>query len=101
MQRRLLPRRSRILPNPLQPGQSPKVRIDLCVFLCKALPSETGLLSASNATLLKDVLKKYKRSVTMGDKGGKKNKEKGQKQSAEKQKQKAKDKFDKQPKRKP
>lgn len=34
----------------------------------------------------------------MGDKGGKKNKEKGQKQSAEKQKQKAKDKFDKQPK---
>ncbi len=37
----------------------------------------------------------------MGDKGGKKDKEKGQKQSAEKQKQKARDKFDKQPKRKP
>jgi hypothetical protein len=37
----------------------------------------------------------------MGDKGGKKDKEKGQKQNAEKQKQKSKDKFDKQPKRKP
>jgi len=77
------------------------VRIDLCVFLCKAVPPETGLLSASNATLLKDVLKKHKRSDIMGDKGGKKDKEKGQKQSAEKQKQKARDKFDKQPKRKP
>ena len=37
----------------------------------------------------------------MGDKGGKKDKENGQKQNAEKQKQKSKDKFDKQPKRKP
>jgi len=37
----------------------------------------------------------------MGDKGGKKDKEKGQKQNAEKQKQNAKDKVDKQPKRKP
>jgi len=34
----------------------------------------------------------------MGDKGGKKNKEKSQKQSAEKQKQKDKGKADKQPK---
>jgi hypothetical protein len=51
--------------------------------------------------LLKDVLEKHKRSDIMGDKGGKKDKEKGQKQSAEKQKQKARDKFDKQPKRKP
>jgi len=37
----------------------------------------------------------------MGDKGGKKDKAKGQKQNAEKQIQKSKDKFDKQPKRKP
>jgi hypothetical protein len=37
----------------------------------------------------------------MGDKGGKKNKEKGQKQNAGKQKQNAKNKLDKQPKRKP
>jgi hypothetical protein len=37
----------------------------------------------------------------MGDKGGKKDKEKGQKQNAEKQKQNAKNKIDKQPKRKP
>jgi hypothetical protein len=37
----------------------------------------------------------------MGDKGGKKDKAKGQKQNAEKQKQKSKDRFDKQPKRKP
>ena len=37
----------------------------------------------------------------MGDKGGKKDKEKGQKQNAEKQKHDAKNKLDKQPKRKP
>ena len=37
----------------------------------------------------------------MGDKGGKKNKEKGQKQNTEKQKQKSKNKIDKLPKRKP
>jgi len=37
----------------------------------------------------------------MGDKGGKKDKEKGQKQNAVKQKQKSSNKFDKQPKRKP
>ena len=43
---------------------------------------------------------KERRDV-MGDKGGKKDKEKGQKQNAEKQKQKSKDKFNKQPKRKP
>lgn len=37
----------------------------------------------------------------MGDKGGKKDKEKGQKQNIEKQKQKSKNKIDKQPKRPP
>ena len=37
----------------------------------------------------------------MGDRGGKKDKEKGQKQNAVKQKQKSYDKLDKQPKRKP
>lgn len=37
----------------------------------------------------------------MGDKGGKKDKEKGRKQNADKQKQKTQNKFDKQPKRKP
>jgi hypothetical protein len=37
----------------------------------------------------------------MGDKGGKKDKEKSQKQNAEKQKQKSKNTLDKQPKRKP
>jgi hypothetical protein len=37
----------------------------------------------------------------MGDKGGKKDKEKGQKQNAEKAKQKSKNKIDKLPKRKP
>ncbi len=36
----------------------------------------------------------------MGDKGGRKDKQKGQKQIASKQKQKAKDKAEKQPKRK-
>jgi hypothetical protein len=37
----------------------------------------------------------------MGDKGGKKDKEKGQKQNAEKQKQNSRNKLDKQPKRTP
>jgi hypothetical protein len=41
-----------------------------------------------------------KRRYAMGDKGGKKDKEKGQKQKAEKQKQKSKINLDKQPKRK-
>jgi len=41
------------------------------------------------------------RRDVMGDKGGKKDKEKGQKQNTEKQKQKSRDKLDKQPKRKP
>jgi hypothetical protein len=41
------------------------------------------------------------RRDVMGDKGGKKDKEKGQKQNAEKQKQKSINKRDKQPKRKP
>jgi hypothetical protein len=48
-----------------------------------------------------DVLDNRKRRDVMGDKGGKKDKEKSQKQHDEKQKQKSKDKFDKQPKRKP
>jgi len=52
-------------------------------------------------TLRKNVLDNRKRRDIMGDKGGKKDKEKGQKQNAEKQKQKSKNKFDKQPKRKP
>jgi hypothetical protein len=44
---------------------------------------------------------KTERVYVMGDKGGKKDKEKGQKQKTEKQQQKSKDKFDKQPKRNP
>jgi hypothetical protein len=42
-----------------------------------------------------------KRRDVMGDKGGKKDKEKGQKQNAEKQKQKSIKKLDKQPTKKP
>jgi hypothetical protein len=48
-----------------------------------------------------DGLDKRKRRDVMGDKGGKKDKEKGQKQNTEKQKQKSKNKIDKQPKKKP
>jgi hypothetical protein len=50
---------------------------------------------------MEDVLDNMKRRDVMGDKGGKKDKEKGQKQNAERQKQKSRDKLDKQPKRKP
>jgi hypothetical protein len=58
-------------------------------------------LTVTASVLLKDVLENRGKEYVMGDKGGKKDKEKGQKQNAEKQKQKSKDKFDKQPKRKP
>jgi hypothetical protein len=44
---------------------------------------------------------RLKRRDIMGDKGGKKDKEKGQKQNAEKQKQNSQNKIDKQPKRTP
>jgi len=44
--------------------------------------------------------KQPKRSILMGDKGGKKDKEKGQKQTTEKQKQKTKKQADKQPAKK-
>ena len=55
---------------------------------------------ATKTTLREDVLDNRKRRDLMGDKGGKKDKEKGQKQHAEKQKQQSKNKLDKQPKRK-
>ena len=58
-------------------------------------------MGVTESALLKDVLRNRGKEYVMGDKGGKKDKEKGQKQNAEKQKQKSKDKFDKQPKRKP
>jgi hypothetical protein len=62
----------------------------------------TGLLWLQQKTTLRDdVLDNRKRRDVMGDKGGKKDKEKGQKQNTEKQKQKSKNKIDKQPKRKP
>ena len=56
---------------------------------------------ATETTLREDVLDNRKRRGVMGDKGGKKDKEKGQKQNAEKQKQKSKNNLDKQPKKKP
>jgi hypothetical protein len=56
---------------------------------------------ATKTTGREDVLEDRKRRDVMGDKGGKKDKEKGQKQSAEKEKQKSKNKLDKLPKRKP
>jgi hypothetical protein len=51
--------------------------------------------------LRKKVSDNRKRRNVMGDKGGKRDKEKSQKQHDEKQKQKSKEKLDKQPKRKP
>jgi hypothetical protein len=47
------------------------------------------------------VLETKERRDVMGEKGGKKNKEKVQKQNAEKKNQKSKDQLDKQPKKKP
>jgi len=58
-------------------------------------------VDATEPLLCKDVFNNRKRRGVMGDKGGKKDKEKGQKQNTEKQKQKEKNKLDKQPKRKP
>ena len=56
---------------------------------------------ATETKLREDVLENRKRSDAMGDKGGKKDKEKGQKQNVEKQKQTSKNKLNKQPKRRP
>jgi hypothetical protein len=56
---------------------------------------------ATETTLREDVFENKKRRDIMGDKGGKKDKEKGKKQNAEKEKQKSKNKLDKQVKRKP
>jgi hypothetical protein len=52
-------------------------------------------------TLQDDISDIGKGRNVMGDKGGKKDKEKGQKQKTERQKQKSRNKLDKQPKRKP
>jgi hypothetical protein len=60
-----------------------------------------AVVVATETTLGEDVLDNMKRRNLMGDKGGKKDKEKSQKQNAEKQKQKSQSKVDKQPKRKP
>jgi hypothetical protein len=60
-----------------------------------------GQLWLQKTTLGGSVLGKQKRRELMGDKGGKKDKEKGQKQNAEKEKQKSKNKLDKMPKRRP
>ena len=56
---------------------------------------------ATETTLREDVLDNRKRRNIMGDRGGKKGKEKSEKQHDEKLKQKSKEKLDKQPKRKP
>jgi hypothetical protein len=58
-------------------------------------------VAATETTLREDVLDNRERRNVMGDKGGKKDKDKGQKQHDEKQKQKTKEKLDKQPKRRP
>jgi hypothetical protein len=58
-------------------------------------------VDTTETTLRKDVFDIRKRRDVMGDKGGKKDKEKSQKQHTEKLKQKSKDKLDKQQKRKP
>jgi hypothetical protein len=50
---------------------------------------------------LRDTADDKKRRITMGDKGGKKDKNKAQKQNKVKHDQQAKNKVDKQPKRKP
>jgi hypothetical protein len=55
----------------------------------------------AETTRREDVPDNGQRRYVMGDRGGKKDKEKGQKQNADKQNRKSKDKLDKQPKRKP
>jgi hypothetical protein len=70
--------------------------------VCKITINNDGpAVVSTETTLREDVLDNRKRRDVMGDKGGKKDKEKSQKQHDEKQKQKSKDKFEKQPKRKP
>jgi len=83
-------------------SSSLKAMIDGFWELCKITINNDGpTVVATETTLREDVLDNRKRRGVMGDKGGKKDKEKGQKQNTEKQKQKSKNKLDKQPKRKP
>ena len=79
-----------------------KAVIDWFWKVCKITINNDGhTVVATETALREDVLESRKRRDVMGDKGGKKDKEKGQKQNAEKQKQNLKNKLDKQPKRKP
>jgi len=79
-----------------------KAVIDGFLKVCKITINNDGpAVVTREITLREDVLDNRKRRDIMGDKGGKKDKEKSQKQSAEKQKQKSRSKVDKQPKRKP
>lgn len=79
-----------------------KALIDGFWKVCKIIINNDGpSLTVRESTLMEAVLDNMKRRDVMGDKGGKKDKEKGQKQNVEKQKQKSRDKLDKQPKRKP
>jgi len=70
--------------------------------ICKIIfNNDRPTLLSIKTAFQEDALDNRKRRDIMGDKGGKKDKEKGQKHNAEKQKQKSRDKFDKQPKRNP
>jgi hypothetical protein len=70
--------------------------------ICRITINKDGpTVVATETTLREDVLDNRKKKDIVGDKGGKKDKEKGQKQNAEKEKQKSKNKLDKQPRRKP
>ena len=70
--------------------------------ICRITINKDGpTVVATETTLREDVLDDRKKKDIVGDKGGKKDKEKGQKQNTKKKKQKSKSKLDKQPKRKP
>lgn len=88
-------------PNPdelTKPIKSVSIRYcDIC-YESKAISGIYHHAALSTQHLQMD--KQPKRSDLMGDKGGKKDKEKGQKQTAEKQKQKTKKQADKQPAKK-
>ena len=70
--------------------------------ICRiTINKDRPIVVATETTLQEDVLDDRKKKDIVGDKGGKKDKEKGQKQNTKKKKQKSKSKLDKQAKRKP
>lgn len=83
------------------PARGPDKGLEVSIRFLATPGHESVILPSVGASTLKRRQATTSKEGTMGDKGGRKDKEKGQKQNASKQKSEAKIKADKQPKKKP